>query len=102
MSADPGHPPHSRVKLLTVRLAYVDAAGVALDLGVVSHEVRPVDLWESLPDDLDTDEATYLVAQRWDEDEVRRILRDEREVPREIANALLEGELDSILEGSSR
>lgn len=83
--------------LLTVRLAYVDPDLEDHDLGRISHEVRPRDLWESLPD-RDTDADEYLIVTLWEEDERRRVLRDEREVEWRIADALVEGRLEELLE----
>lgn len=84
--------------LLTLRLAYVDPDLEDHDLGRITHEVRPADVWHSLPD-LDTDADEYLIVTLWEEDERRRILRDEREVEWRIADALVEGQLEDLLAG---
>lgn len=86
---------------LSVRLAVVvpreEADAIdAVDLGRIRHEVTPAELWSRV-EQLDDTDDDYLV-QAWEEDAVRRVLRDERSVSREIADALVEGKLDELVE----
>lgn len=85
---------------LSVRLAVVveeEAERVeVVDLGRVHHEVRPAELWARVESLEEEDGSPYLV-QAWEEDERIRVLRDEREVDRVIAEALTEGRLDQLI-----
>lgn len=85
-------------RFVSCRLAVVDVEGSSRDLGRIVHEVPAVDLFERLPErDTDGDEE-YLVVELWEEDERMRWLRDEREVERELADVLIDGRLDELLQ----
>lgn len=90
-------------RVATLRLVLVRDQDEELefrDLGRVTHEVEPLDLWGQLPD-RDTDDDEFLVLELWSEDERFRWLLDEREVDRSIAVALTEGRLDELIRDSS-
>lgn len=84
-----------------VRARVDESAGddglVLVDLGRVTHEVTPAQLFRALPDDLDTEREEWWVAELWEETERVRWLLDEREIDDALAMDLTEGEAWDLL-----
>lgn len=66
-----------------------------VDFGRVTHEAPPAEWFEAL-EDVDVGEAWFTV-ELWIESAKWRWLLDSRVVERDVADALLEGELDDRL-----
>lgn len=94
-STDPATTTTCRLRL--VRLAGAEVETV-VDLHRVTHEAPPAEWFEALEDvDVEPGESWFTV-ELWLESAAARWLRDSRIVTREIADALVEGHLDRLLD----